>query len=103
MSGDSKITMPMTDSASGSEWTQDWLQPLPATAKAWSAEHCLTGKGGVGAFSPGSVLIIAAPNWVALGQGRWAATGTLPSPEPGYRDARAGCSNFDTTLLEDPD
>lgn len=100
--GDSKITVPVTQSASGSERTQGWPQPLLATAKAWSAEHSLTGQEGLGAFSPRPVVIIAAPNSMALGHSRRAATGTLPSPEPGHRDARAGGSNFNATLLEDP-
>lgn len=100
--GDSKITMPMTQSALGSERTQDWPQPLLATAKAWSTEHSLTGQEGLGAFSHRPVVIIAAPNRVALGHSRLAATGTLPSPEPGHRDARAGGSDFNATLWEDP-
>lgn len=112
--GDSKNHSANERGALGSEWPQDRPQPLPAAAKAWSAEPgqkncCSRPLGGLPSpdlliekgweiSAPSLVLTITAPSKMASEQ----PLTPLPSAEPGPRGAVAGCSSFITTHPEDP-
>lgn len=105
----SKITVPTGEGASG--------RISASAAKAWSAERCLTRhrclllggrrgpdllvKKGWELSAPVPGPHITAANKMALGQSRWAAARAPPSPEPGRRGARAGCSSLSITRPAD--